>query len=199
MEREAAKASRAAKKLRLDMKSRGHVRATRKGENPTADQKEKQLNRMATKGVVLLFNAVAKAQKQRQEAAGVTVAGAKAARLSKASFLAQLKGSAATGTDSEANPAKQSVLGLAGRRGKVAAVGMEAVGAPGWSVLREGFTGLPGEDLVASCRPRSGRFCDSAFSNLGIGGEYVNCGLWRFRYGQVTMIQTIKMCVMSYV
>ena len=141
------------------MRRRGHVRATRKGENPTADQKEKQLNRLATKGVVLLFNAVAKAQKQRQEAAGATVAGAKAARLSKASFLAQLKGSAANGVGGGEGPMKQSVLGLAGRRGKGAVAVTEAVGAPGWSVLREGFTGLPGENLVILCSSKSGRCC----------------------------------------
>ena len=173
MEREAAKASRAAKKMRLDMRRRGHVRATRKGEDPASDQKEKQLNRLATKGVVLLFNAVAKAQKQRQEAAGSTVAGAKAARLSKASFLAQLKGSAApsVGGVEGSDTAGKSVLGLTGRRGKAAAFeAAEApTGAPGWRVLHDGFTGLPG-----------GRGLKASYG-IGAGGDKVLCQL-RFSF-----------------
>ena len=144
-EQEAAKVSRAAKKLRIDMRRRGHVRCLRKGEDTAADVKEKQLNKLATRGVVLLFNAVAQAQKQRQEAnapGGGGRVGPKAAKLNKASFLSQLQGSAAAVSAAD-GAAAGSVLGL-GRRGKAMPVVGGSEGAPGWKVLHEGFTGLPG-------------------------------------------------------
>lgn len=131
------------------MRRRGHVRATRKGEDTAADLKEKQLNRLATRGVVLLFNAVASAQKQRQEASTGGVGGSKVARLNKASFLSQLKGSAAAAEGAAAGNAAAtgSVLGL-GRRVKAApASGDGSAAVPGWKVLQEGFTGLPGNGV----------------------------------------------------
>jgi hypothetical protein len=150
-EQEAAQTNRAAKKLRLDMKRRGHVRVLKKGEDPEADQREKQLNRLATRGVVLLFNAVAKAQKERQEAASNKGRGgqgaAKAARLNKASFLAQLQGNATIQQQSGQSGvagSRRSVLGL-GLPLKAASNNAAEGGAPGWKVLQEGFTGLPGE------------------------------------------------------
>ncbi len=155
MEQEAAKASRESKRLRLDMRRRGHVCATKKGEDPAADAREKALSRLATRGVVLLFNAVAKAQKERQDAATASASGggAKAVKLNKASFLAQLRGSAAHGGDDAAEGKGQapqrSVLGLAA-----------AKKAPGWKVLQEGFTGLPGgatemEQFICTSSARS--------------------------------------------
>lgn len=152
-EQEAAKASRAAKKLRLDMRRRGHVRAMRKGEDPAVDVKEKQLNRLATRGVVMLFNAVATAQKQKQEASGVRGGGGiKAAKLNKASFLSQLKGSAmAEGSDGSnlgSTAAPGSVLGLGKRSKATPANGPLVDAAPGWKVLQEGFTGLPGDRFI---------------------------------------------------
>ncbi|GAX79855.1 hypothetical protein CEUSTIGMA_g7295.t1 [Chlamydomonas eustigma] len=161
-EQEAAKTNRAAKKLRLDMKRRGHVRVLKKGEDPEADLREKQLNRLATRGVVLLFNAVAKAQKERQDATlnnkGTGGQGtAKAARLNKASFLAQLQGSTTSNHQLTAAGSKRSVLGLglplkAGsnsdsvRGASVASV--SEGGAPSWKVLQDGFTGLPGSSKM---------------------------------------------------
>lgn len=67
----------------------------RKGQDPATDVREKGLQRLATKGVVRLFNAIAKAQKQLRDAEEATGSRAKAVKLGKASFLAQLKGSAA--------------------------------------------------------------------------------------------------------
>ena len=134
------------------MRRRGHVRATRKGEDLAADLKEKQLNRLATRGVVLLFNAVATAQKQRQDAArsGAAAGGTKAARLNKASFLSQLKASAATAEGADAGatvaaaPSAGSLLGLGRKSNKAPQAATGLVAAPGWKVLQEGFTGLPG-------------------------------------------------------
>ena len=121
--------------------------------------KEKQLSRLATRGVVLLFNAVAKAQKERQEAgapgSGGAGGGARATRLNKASFLAQLKGAAAAagqpgkqpsgGADAAAGGGQRSVLGLGRGRGGTKVAAPAEGGVPGWRVLQEGFTGLPGE------------------------------------------------------
>ena len=86
------------------------------------------------RGVVLLFNAVAKAQKQQHEG-GEAVSG-KAAKLNKASFLAQLKAGGG------------AVAGQAGARagaGAAAASKEAAASAPGWKVLQDSFTGLAGE------------------------------------------------------
>lgn len=142
-EQEAAKANRAAKKLRLEMRRRGHVKVPKKGQEPAADQQEKQLTSLATRGVVLLFNAVAKAQKQQQDA-GAT-AGAKPVKLNKASFLAQLKGAAAAadaGAGAGGAAGGGSVLGLGGAK---------AVGdAPNWRVLQQDFTGLPCESAAGA-------------------------------------------------
>ena len=40
----------------------------KKGQDPAADAKEKALMKVATRGVVRLFNAVSKAQKQQKDA-----------------------------------------------------------------------------------------------------------------------------------
>lgn len=142
-EQEAAKANRAAKKLRLEMRRRGHVKVPKKGQEPAADQREKQLTSLATRGVVLLFNAVAKAQKQQQDAGATT--GAKPVKLNKASFLAQLKGAAAAadaGAGAGGAAGGGSVLGLGGAK---------AVGdAPNWRVLQQDFTGLPCESAAGA-------------------------------------------------
>lgn len=135
-EDEAAKqAQRTNKLLKMELRQRGHLSVPKKGENPEHDLREKQLLKLATKGVVLLFNAVAKAQKQKQEA----VLTGKKAKLSRASFLAELtKGAAATeagGLGAGPSSAPGTVLGA-------------AMGAPassdsqGWKVLKDGFTGF---------------------------------------------------------
>jgi hypothetical protein len=106
----------------------------RKGEDPAHDVREKQLQRLATRGVVLLFNAVNKAQKQRAEAeaaGGVSKRKAAAAKLSKASFLAELKQAATKGVAVEA-----------GAPGGAAAAADDAARGASWEVLGEGFPGL---------------------------------------------------------
>ena len=74
-------ADRAAKRLRQEMKQRGHVVPSRRGEDPEADAREKALQRVATRGVVRLFNAVTKAQRQIRDAEGTTGSRGKAAKL----------------------------------------------------------------------------------------------------------------------
>eukprot|EP00798_Chlamydomonas_sp_ICE-L_P016812 gene16812-23094_t len=136
-ESEAGKANRALKKAKLEMKKRGHAPVTKKGEDPALDLKEKQFAKMATKGVVILFNAVSKAQKQVDEAKTKTGIGAasKAAKLNKASFLAQLKASATgqDGAEKKGVPAGAPVVSQDA-----------SAGGPGWKVLQESFTGLSG-------------------------------------------------------
>ena len=65
----AERADRATKLLRLEMRQRGHLAVPKRGADPAHDAREKALLKLATKGVVRLFNALAKAQKQRNDAA----------------------------------------------------------------------------------------------------------------------------------
>lgn len=100
--------------------------------DPEVDAYERALVTTATRGVVHLFNAVAKAQRERREAAAA--GGARpAAAAPKASFLQELRRAAAGGADPGAPPAKP---------------------APGWDVLREGYgmgrTGLKEWDRGAA-------------------------------------------------
>lgn len=129
------------------------------------DAREKGLQRLATKGVVRLFNAIAKAQKQLREAEEATGSRSKAVKLGKASFLAQLKsssGAAAAEALVPSAPARQGGAAAAAAAGakagskkqqqqqrrKAAAAaesGSEDEDAGGWDVLKQGFVGLQGE------------------------------------------------------
>jgi hypothetical protein len=132
------------------------------------DAREKGLQRLATKGVVRLFNAIAKAQKQLREAEEATGSRSKAVKLGKASFLAQLKsssGAAAAEALVPSAPARQGGAAAAAaaaaagakagskkqqqqQRRKAAAAaesGSEDEDAGGWDVLKQGFVGLQGE------------------------------------------------------
>ncbi|KAI8474980.1 MAG: Metallo-dependent phosphatase-like protein [Monoraphidium minutum] len=135
-----AEARREAKKQRLAMKKRGHLGIPRKGADPSHDAREKSLQRLATRGVVLLFNAVNKAQRQKAEAeaaGGVAKRKAAAAKLGKASFLVELQQAATVGVP----------LGAVGGMAAAPAAARGAAaggGAPGWGVLGEGFPGLTG-------------------------------------------------------
>ncbi|KAG1668742.1 hypothetical protein FOA52_014288 [Chlamydomonas sp. UWO 241] len=138
-EEQVEKADRAAKKLRHEMRKRGHVKVPKRGDDPAADMREKQLTKLATRGVVLLFNAVAKTQK---DTSGKGAATGKAGKLSKAAFLTQLKSSSTAVTSSAGAMARGvssgGVLGL-GR-----AVPAPEGGAPAWRVLADDYSGLPG-------------------------------------------------------
>lgn len=149
-----AKVDREAKKLRLAMKRQGHLVPKRRGEDPTADVKEKSLQRLATKGVVQLFNAVSKAQKRLKETAELTGNRAKAAKLGKASFLAELKNSKTSGGEAalvpsgpitarqQQHPHQKGQTAAQQRGGNTGDDSDED--AAQWEVLQEGFTGLKG-------------------------------------------------------
>jgi Rrp15p len=147
-----AKAHRAAKKLRLEMRQRGHVVPKKRGADPIADAREKAFQKTATRGVVRLFNAVAKAQRRLREEEGVSGSRAKAAKLGKASFLAELRNSrAATEGKSEAvvpsaRPTSEAAAAAAagGAGGGCGDDGSDEEGGAGWAVLQQGFTGLQG-------------------------------------------------------
>jgi hypothetical protein len=149
---EEAKVRRAAKKLRLEMRQRGHVVPKRRGADPVADVREKSFQKTATRGVVRLFNAVAKAQRRLREEQGVSGSRAKAAKLGKASFLAELRNyraaAAGEGGTSEAVVPSARPTSEAAAAGGVGGGGdsdsdEEGAGA-GWDVLQKGFTGLQG-------------------------------------------------------
>ena len=148
-----AKADRAAKKLRLEMRQRGHVVPKHRGVDPVADVREKSFQKTATRGVVRLFNAVAKAQKRLRDEEGASGSRAKAAKLGKASFLAELRNSRAETTAGGGGGESEAVVPSA-RPTSAAAAAMAAGreddsdgdedGGAGWAVLQEGFTGLQG-------------------------------------------------------
>ncbi|KAK9832556.1 hypothetical protein WJX81_008662 [Elliptochloris bilobata] len=152
-EAEAERSDRAARKLRADMRRRGHIVVKKKGDDPASDAAEKALMKTATRGVVRLFNAVAKAQRAQREAAGGGARG-RAARLSKSGFLAELRGAApdaAGGAAAAPGPAAPNL------KPAPAASAPSAEGAPaggkGWAVLREGG---PGSGLGLAGVPGSG-------------------------------------------
>ena len=110
---------------------------TKRGQDPAGDAREKSLQRLATRGVVRLFNAIAKAQKQLREAAEATGSKAKAAKLGRASFLAELKGGA-------------GAAGAAGGTGAAAAAAAAAAGAaPGDRLL---VPSAPGQAAAAAAK-----------------------------------------------
>ncbi|KAL3155385.1 hypothetical protein ABBQ38_010943 [Trebouxia sp. C0009 RCD-2024] len=138
-EAEETKADKAAKKMRLEMKQRGHVAVPKRGEEPQHDALEKALLRTATRGVVRLFNAVSKAQRDQKDAL-VGGSRSRAPKLDKASFLAELRGMGHT-----KGSAKGSAPALPGTGPATAGRPAEpqAQGAPGWGVLSDSF-GLQG-------------------------------------------------------
>lgn len=130
------KADKEAKLMRLAMKKQGHVIPKKRGEDPESDVREKALQKIATKGVVQLFNAVAKAQRRVKEATEATGNRAKAAKLGKASFLSELR-NASKQADGGNNQGKQQ------RQSQQVGDDDAAEGEnKGWDVLKESFTGL---------------------------------------------------------
>jgi hypothetical protein len=119
-----------------------------KGSDPAADARERQLLKLATRGVVLLFNAVTKAQKQKQEADRSSgKAAAKAAKAAKTGIFAKLKAGAKAAADLTA-PTAAAGRGASKRAGgkqqQGGGEGEGEGGGSGWAVLGEGFPGLTG-------------------------------------------------------
>ena len=109
---------------------RGHTRATglKAGVDPKGDARERVLRRSATRGVVRLFNAVWRAQREHAENQG----DARGVSASKASLLAGLEGGAAAQKGAPAGD-------TAG-----APAGASAQPQRGWDVLQDDFAGLSG-------------------------------------------------------
>ena len=126
-EEEENEMKKAARRLKREMRRRGHVVPQKKGTDPGMDAKEKQLQKTATKGVVQLFNAINAAQKriQNEETKGNK---SKIARLGKAGFLAEIRHL----KERETSSAKQE------QRPEKPVEESES----GWDVLREGFVGI---------------------------------------------------------
>ena len=130
-ERERAEGRRQAERRRAKRErvERGHLPDVRKGLDPDSDRREKHLARVATRGVVRLFNAVYKAQKlSAQEGADRP----KAVALTKAALMTSLQQGSQGRRAAEAAAAAAAANGGEGEDGA----------APGWEVLQEDFTGL---------------------------------------------------------
>ncbi|KAJ7199498.1 hypothetical protein O6H91_Y498200 [Diphasiastrum complanatum] len=100
------------------------------------DTKEIQLIRLATKGVVTLFNAVNKAQRVQAnlvESSGRTSKGA--VKQSKAAFLAELRGLTAGGTKTSSHAATDPVTNENENKRRDVVSGEK----PGWTVLQDNF------------------------------------------------------------
>ncbi|GIL57774.1 hypothetical protein Vafri_12918 [Volvox africanus] len=164
-----AEARRDAKRARQELRQRGHVKVPRKGEDPGHDQLEKQLGRLATKGVVMLFNAISTSQKQAGGAGTGPGAAKKPAKLSKASFLAQLR---ATGNGGDAVAGGGSggggVLSAAAAAAKAGSG--EAAAAPGWKVLQAGFSGLLGGGKMKDWDRKPTGSDEEDAQDMGVGG-----------------------------
>lgn len=126
-------ADKAAKKMRLEMKQRGHVAVPKRGEDPPHDANEKALLKTATRGVVRLFNAVSKAQRDQKDAL-VGGSRSRVAKLDKASFLAELRGAGGEKKTATALPA-----GTGPATAAPAKPAPSQAAASGWGVLSDSF------------------------------------------------------------
>lgn len=142
-EQEDEEVQRAAKRRRYELRKRGHEKVPRRGEDSQHDAAEKQLMRLATRGVVMLFNAVAKA---KQSAAEGQLLGKKPVKLNKASLLGDLRAAA-----SLAKEVPSSVGGIGGGaqgagRSQVLKLGRgrDPGAGPSWKVVQEDLLGVGG-------------------------------------------------------
>jgi hypothetical protein len=152
-----SKADRAAKRLKMEMRMRGHVVPSKRGEDPDADAKEKSLQKIATRGVVQLFNAVAKAQRKLREVDDLTHSRAQAAKLGRASFLLELKKAREESSSKHKKKESQESIGKQEKhQPKInkdevqdelieSEPDMDDEAAEGWQVLRQNFDGLKGK------------------------------------------------------
>jgi len=138
---------REAKRARLEMKQRGRMQPKPKGQDPEADAIEKELLKTATRGVVKLFNAVAKAQKQMRESHDMTGNRLKAAKASRSSFIDELKNRQSSGGGAGGGGKMKDVKG---RNDNEEDNDKDGSGGnqPRWDVLKDGFAGLGGKSKM---------------------------------------------------
>ncbi|EFJ48326.1 hypothetical protein VOLCADRAFT_104806 [Volvox carteri f. nagariensis] len=172
-----AAAKREAKRARLERRRRGHLKVPRRvgagGINEYASQAVCMTTRMA-RGVVMLFNAIATAQKQAKAAGagggGGGAAAKKPAKLSKASFLAQLRGtsngSAAAAEGGGSGVLSGAAAAAAAKDGSTG--GGAAATAPGWKVLQAGFSGVSGGGKMKDWDRKPGGSDEEDAKNMGL-------------------------------
>ena len=128
---EASAKAASARKARAELlRKRGHAPVPARGEDPEHDAREKALSKLATRGVVALFNAVSTAQRRAREAEAAGAKAATATAAGKAGFLAALRGSA--------------VAAAVAPHAGAARSGAPPPSAKGWDVLHPGYDTLAG-------------------------------------------------------
>ena len=127
---EASAKAASARKARAELlRKRGHAPVPARGEVPEHDAREKVLSKLATRGVVALFNAVSTAQRRAREAEATGARAATATAAGKAGFLAALRGSAVAAAVSPHHAGKANA---------------PPPSAKGWDVLNPGYDTLAG-------------------------------------------------------
>ncbi len=111
----------------------------RQGQDPKHDAQERVLLRVATKGVVQLFNAVTKAQHAHKHTAAAGVLDKGGSVLSKADFLKQLKQAGGGGSGGGV---------VATGKGGRGAQGGASASNPKWDVLQESYDGVRGRSKM---------------------------------------------------
>ena len=128
-----AKAASARKARHELLRRRGHAPVPPRGEDPEHDAREKALSKIATRGVVALFNAVSTAQRRAREAEAAGARAATATAAGKAGFLAALRGSAVAAAVAPHHAG-----------GAVARSNAPPPSAKGWDVLNPNYDTLAG-------------------------------------------------------
>lgn len=126
-----AKAASARKARAELLRRRGHARVPPRGEDPEHDAREKALSKIATRGVVALFNAVSTAQRRAREAEAAGARASAATAAGKAGFLAALRGSAVAAA-------------VAPHAGAARGSNAPPPSAKGWDVLNPNYDTLAG-------------------------------------------------------
>lgn len=114
----------------------------KQGQDPQHDVRERALARVATRGVVQLFNAITKAQRAQKDA---LLSGVKQG-VSKSEFLTQLK----AGGTSVARPAAPAATAA----------------TPAWEVLQDSYSGLRGRSKMKDWDLEAGSSEDEEVSDL---------------------------------
>ncbi|EEH51223.1 uncharacterized protein MICPUCDRAFT_43396 [Micromonas pusilla CCMP1545] len=126
------RARNAEKSRKLELRERGHVVPKKGVADPASDQLERRLIQTATRGVVRLFNAVSKAQRDAAEAdASRDKKKKKTTLLSSKGFMAELTKRTKARTDDEIEMEAEILKKTAGQK--------KAEAEGGWDVLSDGY------------------------------------------------------------
>ena len=125
------RARNAEKSRKLELRERGHVVPKKGVADPASDQLERRLIQTATRGVVRLFNAVSKAQRDAAEADASRDKKKKTTLLSSKGFMAELTKRTKARTDDEIEMEAEILKKTAGQK--------KAEAEGGWDVLSDGY------------------------------------------------------------